>query len=207
MTLSFTLEDGLYVAEFEATSRFNLHLERPASGSIYMKQKTVKDGSYVIVKDFGWNRDGDLIIDADCGQGAVYPKWIRLESAVEPSVAEVTFESETSGGGAGESTMEYLDISSFSKIKKMPFLGLCVMARFANDICSPFAYMITYQTDLSTTATDATMVAIDFSAKLYVSETLLTVKELLFSPDYGYTEETLAAIPRITKEEFYNLEA
>ena len=107
MTLSFTLEDGLFVAEFEAISRFNLHLERPASGSIYMKQKTVKDGSYVIVKDFGWNRDGDLIIDADCGQGAVYPKWIRLESAVEPSVAEVTFESESSGGGAGSIDGEY----------------------------------------------------------------------------------------------------
>lgn len=208
MTLTFTQENGLYVAEFEATAPFSIHLERPKGGFINMLQRSVDSGTFVAVKNFNPNYNATQVIDADCGQGAVYPKWIRIESAVEPSVAEVTFESESSGGGAGtESTMECLDISSFSKVKKMPFLATCIMARFTNDICSPFAYMVTYQTDLSTTATDATMVAIDFGAKLYTGETLLTVKELLFNPDYGYTEETLAAIPRITKEQFYSLEA
>lgn len=200
MTLSFTLEDGLYVAEFEATSRFNLHLERPASGSIYMKQKTVKDGSYVIVKDFGWNRDGDLIIDADCGQGAVYPKWIRLESAVEPSVAEVTFESESSGGGAGtESTITYylrpttLD-NTLSEIlgiaaqiakadvgQKIITAPLC-LAEFGSSV---FDYVIAF--------------GVNPDMKLVLPNRTGTVSEI-----FG---DTLATYTEITEEEFYNLEA
>ena len=196
----------VYVAEFKATGPFSLHIERRESGRITVYQKSYENGKYATVKNVDIAPQ-DTIIDAEV-PGGVFPKWIKIKSSSEVEVAEVTFESESSGGGAGtESTMEYLDISSFSRVKKIPFLVTCIMARFTNDIFSPFAYMATYQADLSTTATDATMVAIDFGAKLYTGETLLTVKELLFSPDYGYTEETLAAIPRITKEEFYNLEA
>ena len=101
MTLTFTQENGLYVAEFEATAPFSIHLERPRGGFINMLQRSVDSGTFVAVKNFNPNYNATQVIDADCGQGAVYPKWIRIESAVEPSVAEVTFESESSGGGAG----------------------------------------------------------------------------------------------------------
>lgn len=106
MTLTFTQENGLYVAEFEASAPFSIHLERPKGGFINMLQRSVDSGTYVAVKNFNPNYNATQVIDADCGSGAVYPKWIRLESAVEPSVAEVTFESE-SGGGAG--TAEYVN--------------------------------------------------------------------------------------------------
>lgn len=130
---------------------------------------------------------------------------IRLNSIGEP-FAKSGQATPPSGGGTEASSMEYLDISSLSKSRKMMFLNVCVMARFSKDIVSPFAYMATYQTDPVTTVTDATMVAIDFGAKIYTNDTLLTIKELLFNPEYGgYTEETLAAIPRITKEQFYTL--
>ena len=201
MTLSFTLEDGLFVAEFEATSRFNLHLERPASGSIYMKQKTVKDGSYVIVKDFGWNRDGDLIIDADCGQGAVYPKWIRIESAVEPSVAEVTFEDEQSGGGAGtESTMEYLDVSGVDY-----GIALCALYSYQNKILVQDGEAISISSSVRDYTQTYIACSICFSDTVVNAGKKTTILEELKS--MSITEEMLAAIPRITKEQFYNLEA
>lgn len=58
----------------------------------------------------------------------------------------------------------------------------------------------------SADALNALGVAIDESMTITIpgSETLTTVKELLIS---GITEEKYNAIPRITKEEFYNLEA
>lgn len=127
---------------------------------------------------------------------------IRLNSIGEP-FAKSGQATPPSGGGTEASSMEYLDISSLSKTRKMMFLNLCVVAKFAKDIISPFAYMATYQTDLATTATDATMVAIDFGAKVYNNDTLLTTKEMLLN--LGYTEETLAAIPRLTEEQFYTL--
>ena len=210
MTLSFTLEDGLYVAEFEATSRFNLHLERPASGSIYMKQKTVKDGSYVIVKDFGWNRDGDLIIDADCGQGAVYPKWIRLESAVEPSVAEVTFESESSGGGAGnsgggnENTYEYIDVRELAELKApLIMYSLAVRVRGSDNYTMPITSLLTSTDSAESVFNSVMAVMLDLSFVIDLgSEGKFETREL-----YASMGIDLSSLPHLTKEQFYNLEA
>lgn len=210
MTLSFTLEDGLYVAEFEATSRFNLHLERPASGSIYMKQKTVKDGSYVIVKDFGWNRDGDLIIDADCGQGAVYPKWIRLESAVEPSVAEVTFESESSGGGAGnsgggnENTYEYIDVRELAELKApLIMYSLAVRVRGSDNYTMPITSLLTSTDSAESVFNSVMAVMLDLSFVIDMgSDGKFETREL-----YASMGIDLSSLPHLTKEQFYNLEA
>lgn len=210
MTLSFTLEDGLFVAEFEATSRFNLHLERPASGSIYMKQKTVKDGSYVIVKDFGWNRDGDLIIDADCGQGAVYPKWIRIESAVKPSVAEVTFEDEQSGGGAGSESggvkFRYFDpnklTSTTTQVVVANYTGLIQATK--NDGTKTIACLGTMLTNATITPTPKMIAVITDTKVILEGGELSTFEEACAI--FNITEEELS-VAEITKEQFYNLEA
>lgn len=205
MTLQFTLEDGLFVAEFEATSRFNLHLERPASGSIYMKQKTVKNGSYVIVKDFGWNRDGDLIIDADCGQGAVYPKWIRLESAVEPSVAEVTFESESSGGGAGaKPEIVYLTEAS-GMILEVALPGPSYLAKYKkgnNIVIGPIASTAANFAQGTIQVTDFIAVAF-FKAEVYFPDGSV----MSFDEFISFMTNAGANFIEITKEQFYNLEA
>jgi hypothetical protein len=39
MELSFVKEGGRYSAEFEATSDFNLHIEREDDGFLFVKQK------------------------------------------------------------------------------------------------------------------------------------------------------------------------
>lgn len=200
MTLTFTQENGLYVAEFEATAPFSIHLERPRGGFINMLQRSVDSGTFVAVKNFNPNYNATQVIDADCGQGAVYPKWIRLESAVEPSVAEVTFESESSGGGAGtESTMKYylkpttLDDTFASvyglsaqivkaDIGQKVVVSPSALLEFGGSL---FDYIIAFGVNLDT--------------KLVAPTKTGTVREL-----FG---DTLATYTEITKEQFYNLEA
>lgn len=214
MTLTFTQENGLYVAEFEATAPFSIHLERPKGGFINMLQRSVDSGTFVAVKNFNPNYNATQVIDADCGQGAVYPKWIRLESAVEPSIAEVTFESESSGGGAGESTMEYLDVSELdvaNKNSKYAVLGAyssSIKAKAMGYIA--FVPSGVYDSIAAVSDTAILAVAIDFNLPTNAfGQTLMTAKEYILSlpGDSSFTEEELAAIPRITKEQFYNLEA
>lgn len=216
MTLTFTQENGLYVAEFEATAPFSIHLERPKGGFINMLQRSVDSGTFVAVKNFNPNYNATQVIDADCGQGAVYPKWIRLESAVEPSVAEVTFEDEQSGGGAGtESTMEYLDVSGVDFVnggtKEGNLLLYSFMVKCNHTILGDNAVVPIGQLYIAGTSnvTSVHALAFDFSAKCIISSVIesvnVTLKELLLQT--GWTEEMLAAIPRITKEQFYSLEA
>lgn len=202
------------MAEFEATAPFSIHLERPKGGFINMLQRSVDSGTFVAVKNFNPNYNATQVIDADCGQGAVYPKWIRLESAVEPSVAEVTFESESSGGGAGtESTMEYLDVSGVDFVnggtKEGNLLMLSFMAKCNHTILGDNAIVPIGQLYVAGTSktTSVHALAFDFSAKFIVNTgtTNVSLKEALIQT--GWTEEELAAIPRITKEQFYSLEA
>lgn len=202
MTLTFTQENGLYVAEFEASAPFSIHLERPKGGFINMLQRSVDSGTFVAVKNFNPNYNATQVIDADCGQGAVYPKWIRLESAVEPSVAEVTFESESSGGGAGtaESTMEYLDVRDWDKtdILKKALISTAQLFRIvANG-------NVAVSTDDSGYIDYCEAVGVDFSLEIISQGQLMTLRDGWVQ---SLTEEELAAIPRITKEQFYSLEA
>lgn len=212
MTLTFTQENGLYVAEFEATAPFSIHLERPKGGFINMLQRSVDSGTFVAVKNFNPNYNATQVIDADCGQGAIYPKWIRIESAVEPSVAEVTFESESSGGGAGtESTIEYLDISEVSDATTLTVLkkiAQSVKWRRTDDgeiniapygLFGPPSINGVEQAEFLAAAIDLEQLILNPSGGLSELTPLSTLLPFL--------GVDLAAIPRITKEQFYNLEA
>ena len=89
MELSFVKEGSKYIAEFSATADFNLHLEREDGGLLYVSQRTSESGQYDSIKggDFA---PQDKVVDCDF-VGVVYPKYIKIVSEVEPTLAVVTF--------------------------------------------------------------------------------------------------------------------
>lgn len=88
MELTFNKEGGLFVATFEAAGDFNLHIEK-AQGSLQMYQSGVGGSNYDLVDAFGdkWEQG---VVDLDF-TALIYPKYIRLVSAVKPTMAVVTF--------------------------------------------------------------------------------------------------------------------
>lgn len=86
MELNFTKKDGWYVAEFEATGDFNVHIEREA-GNFMFYQKTA-GGEYDHIYGACY-LDSMKVFDRDF-VGLVYPKSIRIKSETLPSVAVVT---------------------------------------------------------------------------------------------------------------------
>lgn len=78
-----------YEAEFEVTSDFNIHIERVSGGRFLVYQKTSASGKYDIVDGAGYIDYKD-VIDMDM-TALVYPKYIRIVSESEPTMAVVTF--------------------------------------------------------------------------------------------------------------------
>lgn len=91
MDLTFTQQGNSFVAEFEATADFNLHIEREESGYVEVYQKTAGE-KYAHVKGVPIQLRYQLTID-ETFVGVVYPKMIKVVSATEPSLAVVTFAS------------------------------------------------------------------------------------------------------------------
>jgi len=89
MELTFVKNGNLYEAEFEATADFNLHIERVAGGRFIIYQKSVADGQYAIVDNIDYHDHKD-VIDLDM-TALVYPKYIKVASVSEPTIAVVTF--------------------------------------------------------------------------------------------------------------------
>lgn len=88
MELTFIKEDNRYVAEFKVESDFALHIEKP-DGGIGISQKSVEDGKYDYVRSLNVSLY-DKVIDVDV-IGLIYPKWIKVESSVMPTMAKVIF--------------------------------------------------------------------------------------------------------------------
>ena len=196
MHLLFTKEGNKWVAEFEAPSDFNLHIERENVAYINIMQRVTSNGAYDLAKNFSSNE----IFDYDFG-ALVYPKYIKVISGSEVVSASVNFnEGGGSGNGSGEiSTVEYLDVSG---INQEPYFTMLLITSFVSKnkengvvAISPSAAMVGYNNSLIIS------LAIDFSFKTSNG----TVLELLLN--MGITQEQLDAIPRLTKEQFYNLEA
>ena len=89
MELTFRKEGSKYIAEFEVAADFNLHLEREDGGLLYVQQRTSTSGQYDSIKggDFA---PKEKVVDCDFA-GVVYPKYIKIVSEVEPTLAVVTF--------------------------------------------------------------------------------------------------------------------
>lgn len=88
MDLNFSNDNGLWVAEFEATGVFNLHIERDTEGRLDIYQKTAGTKYEPVYKTgYLYNR---LVYDFDFS-ALVYPKMIQIKTKVRPQVAVVTF--------------------------------------------------------------------------------------------------------------------
>lgn len=88
MNVKFQKEGLQWVAEFQVTADFNLHLEREGTGSLRIMQSTVSGGMYDRVKGGSFNYN-DLVVDIDF-TSVIYPKFIQVISMSEPTLAEVT---------------------------------------------------------------------------------------------------------------------
>ena len=88
MEINFEKVGNQYVAEFEATADFNLHIEREENGVLELHQRGSEEGKY----DFAWSAgiNGRKVVDYDFG-ALVYPKWIKVVSGSEVVRGEVTF--------------------------------------------------------------------------------------------------------------------
>lgn len=92
--LIFKKESKGYVSEFKVNGPFNIHLEKSKPGKIYFKQRGSDQGEYDIIKAADYS-SRDLIIDDDYSSPVgLYPKWIKIESEVKPSVAVVSSNAE-----------------------------------------------------------------------------------------------------------------
>lgn len=89
MDLNFTKVENEWVAEFEATGNFNLHLERAKSGIIVVSQRGTDNGEYAAAYAKS-EYEGKRVIDCDFG-ALVYPKWIKVISGSEVIKGVVTF--------------------------------------------------------------------------------------------------------------------
>lgn len=117
------------------------------------------------------------------------------------------------GSGSGEaSNIEYLDVSGLDILNtegkdfSIGAYAFSVKMTISDKLTAfiPSSVFQSYSTFPGTVVVHA--VAIDFSFPTSIfGGKILTIKETLIS--LGLTQEQLDAIPRITKEEFYNLEA
>lgn len=198
--INFVKGEQYYTAEFQINGPVNVHIERAEAGALYFRQRSIDHGSYDLINGANWNNRGDLTIDTAI-QGVVYPMWIKIESASEPTLAEMV-EGEQSGGGAGESTMEYLDVSGVDKtdMRYETILGSAQLFRYVINgtvAVAPF--------DMGSNVIEyCEAIGIDFSLEFISQGQIVTIRDAWVE---SITEEELAAIPRITKEQFYSLEA
>ena len=88
MELNFSKNGNVYVAEFEASSDFNLHVERVGEGSLTVLQSGVSGGMYE--QAYSVSRYNGLVFDRDFG-ALVYPKYIKVVSDNPVTNATVTF--------------------------------------------------------------------------------------------------------------------
>lgn len=215
MEITFEKVGNKYVAEFEATADFNIHIERAEQGTLEVYQRGIAEGEY----DFAWSAGigARKVIDYDFA-ALVYPKWIKVVSGSEVLSASVNFnEGGGSGSGSGEaSTIEYLDVSGLD-LSSMPHtilkLEYCATAyrivKAERLMVGPYAVMrenIDEETILKAIAIDANAQMITPESPSGSGETIkCTIKEYLIKLLGDWAD--IDAIPRITKEQFYNLEA
>lgn len=94
MELKFNKNEnaGSWVAEFEATADFNLHIEGVIARNVSVLQKTA-GGKYDVVHDLPENAPLDNVMDYDF-TALIYPKTIKVVCKDEPTYAEVISEGE-----------------------------------------------------------------------------------------------------------------
>ena len=87
--ITFNREGDQYVATFEAPGDFALHIERDELGPVTIGTSTVQGADFALVDDFPTTARNKRVIDYDFA-GVIYPKYIKVTSSTEPTLAVVT---------------------------------------------------------------------------------------------------------------------
>ena len=134
---------------------------------------------------------------------------IREKTGKSELIKPVDFAEEikgiTAGGGESASTIEYLDVSGFpAEIAESVFLMFSILAKYNTDgygtiIATPF---LTKNINIEK---QFKAVMIDFTIQIVEMGEIGTIKNALIAQ--GLTQADLDAIPRLTKEQFYDLNA
>ena len=90
MELIFSEQNNRWVAEFEATADFNLHIEGVAEGNISIFQRGTTSGEYAYVRGGTPYPSLNATYDYDFS-ALIYPKFMRVTCATKPTMAVVTF--------------------------------------------------------------------------------------------------------------------
>lgn len=98
MEITFSKSGEVYVAEFSVTGDFNLHIEGVTAGDVQVFQRGTASGSYARVKSVN-PYSYEKVYDYDFS-AVVYPKYIKIVSEVEPTLAVVTSAGEVTEIGA-----------------------------------------------------------------------------------------------------------
>lgn len=216
MELTFEKVGNQYVAEFQAPSDFNLHIEREEIGVLEVHQRGSEEGKY----DFAWSTgvSGRKVVDYDFG-ALVYPKWIKVVSGSEVVNASVNFnEGGGSGNGSGEDTnkIEY----SYYKIKNYETNFLPYSFKYSKlikinelRILSPAAFILDYMYSYDDNVTSVIAIAvtneplIDFNSSKDNGANTGSWKNNLLQMNSFFSEYDFDKVYEpITEEEFYNLE-
>jgi hypothetical protein len=135
---------------------------------------------------------------------------IREKTGKSELIAPVDFAEEikgiTAGGGSGEgggSNVEYLDVSGLGFEEKASLAGFAgLLCKVAPDglIATPIAALVSGDQIDPTKTSGMSAIMVDLSLEIYVFEQKMTIQEFLGN-------ELLDSIPRLTKEQFYDLNA
>lgn len=99
MELVFNLKTDRWEAEFEATADFNLHIEGVKEGNVSVFQRGSAEGEYAFVRNSTPYPSLSVnVYDYDFA-AVVYPKYIKVSCATEPTMAVVTSAGAISEGG------------------------------------------------------------------------------------------------------------
>ena len=141
-----------------------------------------------------------------------YKIWVNDEGVIKTwNGTEWIEQSGGSGSGSGEaSTIEYLDVSEMTdemSNKKLSLIFLSYLTKYVNNNIVTISgggslFVVANNNDAQLNGVVA--IAIDFNAKIVLEgNTFKTILEYLSD---SFSQEELDSIPRITKEEFYNLD-
>lgn len=89
MDLEFKLQEGLYVAEFTADTKFNLHIERASGGLVKIQQRGSYRGEYADIESIS-KANLPMIIDYDVPVD-IAPKYFKIILETAPTLAIVSF--------------------------------------------------------------------------------------------------------------------
>lgn len=211
MELKFTKDGEKFISEFTATADFNLHLEGVVEGNVKVYQRSTAGGEYAYVRGATPYPSFSDVYDYDFS-ALVYPKSIKVVTNVEPVVAEVVTDGEvipSAGGGSGDE-YEYVDVSSLTTEQKL------IILYFATTLKSEMEDMKAIQSgpyvalsasgnpdSLRELAALLTAVCMPKEAYAYLlKEDSQSMAQMFEEKNFL---ETYNSLPRITKEEFYNL--